>query len=104
MLWSHYEKIQNIRRSDIPEMKKDMEERIKWVETAKNPDGSPYTPEQKTAAQAEWKRYLESVNALEASWRSNTLRIENHRLENYSATKEVTRKKLAELFGEVQSG
>ena len=102
MLWSHYEKIQHIRRSDIPEMKKDMEERMKWVETAKNPDGSPYTPEQKTAAQEEWKRYLESVNALEASWRSNTLRIENHRLENYSATKEVTRKKLAELFGEVQ--
>lgn len=101
--WSDFEKIQRIQKSDIPEIKKTMEKNIEWVDTAKNADGSLYTPEQKLAAKADWVRYLNSVNTLEASWRSGTLKIENHREENYEATKDKTRAKLAELFGEVQS-
>lgn len=101
--WNDYEKIQRIQKSDIPEIKKTMERNIAWVDTAKNQDGSPLTPEQKVAAKADWIRYLSAVNDLEASWRSGKLVIENHREENYAATKEKTRAKLTELFGEVQA-
>ncbi|GAB0175245.1 MAG: hypothetical protein HHAS10_11240 [Candidatus Altimarinota bacterium] len=48
--WSDFEKIARIQKKDIPEVKKTMEANIAWVETAKNPDGTPYTEAQKVAA------------------------------------------------------
>ncbi len=101
--WADYETIQNIEEKDIPELKRYLDREINRIYAVQNnPDGSPRTLEQKDAEAVSWKRYLNSVNTLEISWRSDALQVHNHHQETYVATTEKTRAKLKELFGEVE--
>lgn len=60
--------IQNIRKQDIPEMKRILKDNIAYNKTLKKPNGEEFTQEEMNAKNKEWQDYLDSVNALEQSW------------------------------------
>lgn len=78
-------KLQRIRTQDIPDVKKWLSENI-----TRDPSNT------------EWKRMLDALTTLEASWKAGTLTIAKHKEEPYGKTVEITQAKLTELFGEVK--